>query len=110
MPLSNQPSKPAGFNGPAHMPGGVVDNGIRTTFGRDQVIGAATIPTGLPSVTGAIASLETIGVAPGDPFVVQAKPSATPGSIDVTVKQDDGTNATAAVFVDWAAFQAGVWP
>jgi hypothetical protein len=87
-----------------NFPNGITDGSVKEVRGRQSVTGTATIATGLAAVGGVTGSLETIGVAAGDPFVLQIKPHATPGSLDVVVKQDDGTNAANPTQVDWHAW------
>jgi len=81
---------------------GLAVNGRSTARGVTSVRGSATIATGLATVETVTASLESVGTGAGDPFLVTARPSATAGSVDVAVKQDDGTAATVAVNVHWA--------
>jgi hypothetical protein len=81
---------------------GLAVNGKSTARGVSSVRGSATIATGLATVESVVASLESIGVGAGDPFVVTARPSGTAGSVDVAVKQDDGSAATVAVNVHWS--------
>lgn len=81
-------------------PNGVADAGQRRINKRQSVTGAATVAMGLETVVGATATLETVGVGAGDPFVVTAKASVTPGAVDIAVKQDDGSAASVAAFVN----------
>lgn len=78
-------------------------NGRSTARGVQSVRGSATIATGLATVETVIVSLDSVGTGAGDPFIATARPSGTAGSIDVAVKQDDGTAATVAVNVHWTA-------
>lgn len=109
MPITDPPDHAPGWYYPSNSPGGVVDNGVRRTVGVDEVTGSATIATGLTVVDGVTASLEVVGVAAGDPFLVAARPSATPGAVDVDVLQDDGTAATAPAVVHWTACTTGLF-
>lgn len=82
---------------------GLAVNGRTTARGVTSVRGSATIATGLTTVENVVVSLDSVGTGAGDPFLVTARPSGTAGSIDVAVKQDDGTAATVAVNVHWSA-------
>jgi hypothetical protein len=85
-------------------PNGVSDEGQTRRNGRTSVTGKATIPTGLDTVTGAVASLEAINAASKKGFVVSAVASATVGAVDVVVSDTTGAEANAAVFVAWMAY------
>lgn len=88
-------------------PNGVSDEAQTRRMGRTSVTGKATIPTGLDTVTGAVASLEVLNAASKKGFVVSAVASATVGAIDVFVADTTGAEATAAVFVGWQAYGPG---
>lgn len=89
----------------SRFPNGVSDEGQTRRAGRTSITGKATIATGLDTVTGVVASLETISSVAKHGFTVQAKASASEGSVDVTVYDKEANEATAAaVEVAWIAY------
>lgn len=89
-----------------NFPNGITDKAQARVGGRTEVKGKATIPTGLKTVTGVVASLEALSVTAKHGYAVSAAPSGTAGSIDVVVEDTTGAEATTAVFVGWFAVGA----
>lgn len=90
-----------------NFPDGVSDAGVTRVRLRQSITGAATIATGLEKVEGGIATLEKIETGAGKTWLVQAKASGTPGSIDVKVIDSAGNESTTAVFVTVDAHGVG---
>lgn len=82
-----------------NFPNGVSDRGVIRVRKRQSVTGKATIATGLGTCLGGIACLDKVESGAGKTWVVSAKASATPGAIDVVVKDSAGTESTTAVGV-----------
>lgn len=79
--------------------------GVAVAGGTATVTGATLdIVTGLATVTALSATLaEAPGAGAGDVFSVSAAPHATPGTITVSIWQDDATAATEDTDVQWLA-------
>lgn len=82
-----------------NFPGGITDAGKARRTVTQKVLGKATIAMGLDSVTDAIASLAKVESGAGKTWVVSAAASATPGAVDVVVKDSAGTESTTEVTV-----------
>lgn len=82
-----------------NFPGGISDAGVTRVRAHKTITGKVIFATGLTTVNGAIATLEKVETGAGKTWLVQAKPHAEAGKIEVKVIDSAGNESTTAVGV-----------
>lgn len=84
---------------PTNFPGGISDAGIARVRFHKSITGKAIFATGLTTVSGGLATLEKIETGAGKTWLVQVKPHAEAGKVEVKVIDSAGNESSTAVNV-----------